>query len=145
MLKTSAADSKKIVKSFQLCLNSLSLMKETLYSNSIKVLLLFLLFSGGVQAQHYYLPLNNEFMTRFDSSLYKVGVPFHTSIKPYISDEVEAVTPIDTLEAFKMKDTKFMNSLVGRKLFRQHLVQVKEDDYFLYGDFDIEFNGGQSM
>src|SRR5688572_8351795 len=146
MLKTSEAVSKKITKSDQLCLNTLCLMKESWFSITIKLILLFfLLISVSAQAQHYYIPLNNEFMSRYDSSLYKVGVPFHTSIKPYISDEVEAVTPIDTLEAFKMKDSKFMNSLVGRKLFRQHLVQIREDDYFLYGDINFEFNGGQSM
>src|SRR6187549_327639 len=101
---------------------------------SASLMLLFLGFTA--QAQHYYLPLNNEYMTRYDSSLYRVGSLIHTSVKPFISNEVEEVTPIDTLEALKMKDTKFMNSLVGRKLFRQHLVQVRDDDYFLWGDIN---------
>ncbi|MBL0341525.1 MAG: hypothetical protein IPP71_11630 [Bacteroidetes bacterium] len=96
-------------------------------------------------AQHYYLPLNQDLNVRFDSSLYKVGVDFHTSVKPYISNEVAMVAPIDSFAAFQMKDTKFMKSLVGRKIFNQHLVQVRDDDYFLYGDIIMEFSAGRSM
>ncbi len=107
---------------------------------------LFLLTNvKSAKAQHYYLPLNQDVMARYDSSLYKVGVDLHTSIKPYISDEVAAVTSVDTLAAYEIKDSKFNNSLVGRKLLKQHLVQVREDDYFLYGDIIMEFNAGRSM
>jgi len=119
--------------------------KHTSLLSFILVLSIILICSGMATAQHYYLPLNNEYMSRFDSSLYRVGSTFHTSVKPYISDEVIAVTPIDSLEAFKMKDKKFYNTLVGRKIFKEHLVQVREDDFYLYGDIDFEFNGGKSM
>ncbi len=109
------------------------------------ILFLCIVFSEQVVSQHYYLPLNNEYHSRYDSSLYKVGVPFHTSVKPYISNDVAAVVALDTLEMFKLNDSKFYNTLVGRKLFKEHLVQVREDDYFLYGDINFEFNGGASL
>src|SRR5262245_5387748 len=83
-----------------------------------------LLAAGRINAQHFYLPLNNEYMNRYDSSLYRVGSTVHTSVKPYISNEVAEVTSLDSLEAFKIKDKKFNNSLVGRKLFKEHLVRV---------------------
>ncbi len=121
-------------------------MKKQKY---VKVLMLvtvfFILGILSVNAQHYYIPLNNEYMSRYDSSLYKVGVNFHTSVKPYISDEIMAVTPVDSLDAFKLNDTKFNKTRVGRKLRNEHLVQVREDDYFIYGDINFEFNGGKSM
>ncbi len=121
-------------------------MLKSAYCNSRTVLIIMmLLLAGKGQAQHYYFPLNNEYMTRYDSSLYRVGSTVHTSVKPFISNEVEAVTSIDTIDAFKIKDKKFNNSLVGRKLFRDHLVQVPAEDFFLYGDFNFEFSGGKSM
>jgi len=119
--------------------------KQSLSKFLVPVIAMMLFCSVTIQAQHYYLPLNNEYMTRYDSSLYKVGALIHTSVKPYISDEVEALTPVDSLAAFEMKDSKFNRSRVGRKLFKEHLVQVREDDYFLYGDINFEFDGGKSM
>ncbi len=84
-------------------------------------------------------------MSRYDSSLYRVSSTVHTSVKPYISNEVIEQTPLDTLESYKTPETKFYNSWVGRKLFREHLLQVTEDDFFLYGDINYEFNFGKSM
>lgn len=97
-----------------------------------------------VYAQHYYLPLNNEYNSRYDSSLYKVGVPFHTSVKPYISNEVAQAAVIDSLDAYQLKDRPFYKRWLGRKIFNEHLIQVREDDYFLYGDINFELNVGQS-
>ncbi len=114
----------------------------------IQFLIVYFIISFGITsdliAQHFYLPLNNEIMSRYDSSLYRVGSQFHTSIKPYISNEIEAETPIDSLPAYTIKDNKFNNTRVGRKLFKEHLIQVREDDYYLFGDINFEFDGGQS-
>lgn len=109
------------------------------------VILGVLFFKNDVSAQHYYLNLNNDVNARYDSSLYKVGSLFHTSIKPYFSDEIMLVRPVDSITPYMMKPTKFQKTWVGRKLFNEHLLEVREDDYFLYGDIIMEFNGGRSM
>jgi hypothetical protein len=97
------------------------------------------------EAQHYYLPLSNEVNLRYDAGLHRVGEEFHTSIKPYISDEVRKTQPLDSFPSWQMPDKKFYRTQVGRKLFSEHLLRVDHEDYFLYADPNIEFNGGQSM
>jgi hypothetical protein len=111
----------------------------------IYLIALLILFSYSAFSQHYYFPLNNEYNSRYDSSLNKVGTPFHTSIKPYISNEVASETGIDSFPQFNMPDKKFYKKWVGRKIFTEHLLQIKKDDFFLYGDIDFELNGGRSF
>ncbi|MBK7388698.1 MAG: hypothetical protein IPI23_06380 [Bacteroidetes bacterium] len=96
-------------------------------------------------SQHYYFPLNRDVNNRFDPYLYQPGNGFHTSIKPYISNEVHKLVSADTTFGFGMKETKFSKTLVGRKLFNEHLFSISQDDFMLYGDLNIEFRGGRSM
>jgi hypothetical protein len=113
----------------------------------IKAGCLCLLLLSGLQpvlAQHYYMPLNSDLYNRYDSLINKVGVPVHTSVKPYISNEIEPYGAIDTIESFRLKDNKFRSTWTGRKIFKEHLLEVKEDDFFLYGDINFELNGGVS-
>jgi hypothetical protein len=44
-----------------------------------------------------------------------------------------------------VKDTKFNNSLVGRKLFKEHLFTVSDTDYVLFLSPVFEFLGGQDQ
>lgn len=110
----------------------------------LKLIILSLLSMPGM-AQHYYLPLNHEYMSRQDSLLQKVGVPFHTSVKPYNTTEMKQAVVVDSISRYRLRDNRFRRTLVGRKIFNEHLLQVREEDYFLYGDINFEFNGGQSM
>jgi hypothetical protein len=111
--------------------------------NKAGIILLFFVFSSiYAGAQHFYLPLNNEVNSRYDSILYMPGQNFHTAIKPYISNEVAPLISIDSIPAYVVKEKK---TWVGRKLFNEHLVEIKEDDFFIYGDPYLELSGGRSM
>lgn len=96
-------------------------------------------------AQHFYLPLNNDVNGRFEPLLYAPGNGFHSSIKPYVSNEIAPFVDVDTSFGFSMKATKFGSSWAGRKIFNEHLVTIKEDDFMLYGDLHLELRGGRSM
>ena len=105
--------------------------------------LLFLFFTAGVAvAQVSYLPLNREIMARYEPFLDSVGSTMHTSLKPYLSNEVAANAPYDSLNLHVLKNTKFNRSLAGRKLFQEHLLEVKKNDFHLYADFIFNFSFG---
>lgn len=105
--------------------------------------LLFLFFVANVTvAQISYIPLNRDIMARYEPFLDSVGRTMHTSLKPYLSNEVAANSPYDSLNMHVLKSTKFNRSLVGRKLFQEHLLEVKKDDFHLYADFIFNFSYG---
>ncbi|HEX5001967.1 MAG TPA: hypothetical protein VFW78_05695 [Bacteroidia bacterium] len=96
-------------------------------------------------AQHYYIPLNRDLYDRYDPWLYKVGSGFHSAIKPYVSEEIAAAAPIDSIDNPARPDTAFNKKWIGRKLRSEHLLEVHEDDFFLYGDINFELSGGKAM
>ena len=102
------------------------------------------LFIGKGHSQHYFLPLSHDLNTRYDSTLNRLGSGFHTSSKPYAIREVIAAGGSDTFPQFGKGPFAKSNSRLSRKLFREHLFEVKSDDYFLALDPIMEFAGGIS-
>ncbi len=103
--------------------------------------ILFFVANAAV-AQVSYIPLNRDIMARYEPFLDSVGSTMHTSLKPFLSNEVAANSPYDSLNTHFLKNTKFNRSLVGRKLFQEHLLEVKKDDFHLYADFIFNFSYG---
>jgi hypothetical protein len=97
------------------------------------------------QSQHYYIPMNRDIYDRYDPSLYRVGHQFHTAVKPYMSNEIAVSAPLDSIDHPERPDTAFAKKWIGRKLRSEHLLEVREDDFFLYGDLHFEFSGGKAM
>ena len=96
-------------------------------------------------AQHYYIPLNKDIYDRYDPFLYRVGSSFHTAVKPYHSTDIMAVTAMDSIDHPERPDTVFNSKWIGRKLRSEHLLEVHEDDFFLYGDLHFELSGGKAQ
>lgn len=98
---------------------------------------MFWIFS--TQAQHYYLPLSHELNARYDSTLNQLGSTFHTSIKPYSINEIRQAGANDTFPSFGLGPFPNSQSVLSRKIFREHLLQVKGDDYQITIDpiFDL--------
>ncbi|MEO8148575.1 MAG: hypothetical protein ABI723_13095 [Bacteroidia bacterium] len=105
-------------------------------------LILFFIINKSF-AQQSYIPLVKDFNARYEPYLDKVGSDMHTSVKPYLSNEVRANAPYDSLNTHFLKDKKFNQTWWGRKIFQEHLLQVKKDDYFLFADFVFDFSYGQ--
>jgi hypothetical protein len=89
-----------------------------------------LLFAGfqNVFAQEYLFPLNRDVYGRVEQYIHNDSLHFYSSLKPLGYDYVRAFAPVDSIFAPIGKNGKFYNTLVGRKLFKEHLIQVDEDD-----------------
>ncbi len=109
------------------------------------LLLLFLCSMQHVQAQHFFLPLSNETMQKYDPWLNKVSSTTHTSVKPFLAKDLYRDTPYDSLANYTLKDTRFNKRWIGRKLFSEHFLQVKEDDVTLHVDPAFEFSAGRDL
>lgn len=64
----------------------------------------------------------------------------HTAVKPYTYKEVQEVYDMD---AFVKGVEKNKKTWVGRKLWNEHLFQVKEDDFWFNGDFTVGLSLGK--
>lgn len=110
--------------------------------------ILFLLFTISfttASAQHFFLPLSNETMLKFDPWLNRVGATTHTSVKPYLAKDLYRDTPYDSLTTYVLPDKKFYKTWVGRKLFSEHFLRVKDDDVIIHLDPAFELSGGKDL
>lgn len=106
---------------------------------------ILIVFFSSVQAQDYYLPLNREWNLRYEPYLQLKQSNVHTSIKPLRHDEIIGVANIDSLDAPQIKETRFTRTLVGRKIFKEHLVQIRDSDFVVHADFVFEGRLGNEM
>lgn len=93
-----------------------------------------LTFSLAV-SQPYITPLSNDFEGRVDPFLNRIGSEAHTSVKPFLIADVLDEVNIDSLDHTLNRTESVHTTLVGRKLFREHLLEVKTNDYRLNFDF----------
>ncbi|MBL7923830.1 MAG: hypothetical protein JNL88_06500, partial [Bacteroidia bacterium] len=128
----------------------------------IRILLSVILTGATLfaSAQSAFIPLSNTVEQPFYHDLNRVGNNLHTSFKPFLrSDVVDAMVPppedsaalaaidygrrYDSLISIPLRqEKKFNRTLVGRKIFSEHLLQVEEKDFRLYLDPVFEFTGG---
>lgn len=102
----------------------------------------------SLNAQTYdvgFAPISEDINYLLQPALNKVGCEMHTGIQPYLWRQVAECANPDSLLARKTKDNKFSKTLFGRKLFTEHLLQVRKEDYFLYLDPLFEFAGGKDQ
>ncbi len=106
----------------------------------------FFFLTNTSKAQEYFLPLSNEMNLKYEPFLQRVTLEnVHTSVKPWLSKDLMANTPFDSLSNPVLKDKKFNKTLIGRKLFKEHLIQVNDDDVVLHLDHVFEYSGGREQ
>ncbi|HNR19719.1 MAG TPA: hypothetical protein PKN75_00030 [Bacteroidia bacterium] len=104
---------------------------------------LFLLLSGLVCSQDYFLPLNREWNLRYEPWLNSVESKAHTSFRPYRTVEIKTIAPFDSLNQNNyLKDGKFHRTLIGRKLLKENLFVIKEDGVTIRFNPLFELSGG---
>jgi hypothetical protein len=103
-------------------------MKKTLGS-----LILLLLFVKVGTAQSLYQPYNYQFYQKFNADLYSTKTRIHTSLKPFIIDSL-LERRYDSLMNFGV-DTSGHHTWAHRKLFNEHLFDVKTNDYTFFADY----------
>ncbi|MCX6232211.1 MAG: hypothetical protein NTZ33_11775 [Bacteroidetes bacterium] len=121
---------------------------------SKKICLLYLLLSGLViQAQQLNYPLANPFLYQIDKAIYSPENIFHTSVKPYLTADIDKIISTDSVQqSFILKHDfgkKFPNT-VWNKIFNEHLFTIDKDGFKATIDpvFNFEFgkevNGNKS-
>lgn len=114
-----------------------------------RIFLAVVFFPGvSLKAQTYKLgfaPLSEDVNYLLQPAMNKVGSEAHTGMQPYLWKSVAKCGSVDSLLDRPVKDSKFARSLVGRKLYKEHLLQVAQEDYFLYLDPVFEFSGGKDQ
>jgi len=93
-----------------------------------------LLIKINTQAQSVYLPYAYQFYQKLDSGMYSNQSRFHSSMKPFLVDDPLISNQYQSLMNAGV-DSVGKRSWVHRKLFNEHLVDVKNKDFTAYVDY----------
>jgi hypothetical protein len=94
------------------------------------------------KSQAVYLPYSYQLDQKFNSTIYSVNNSFHTSLKPFLIDSV--ISPTYNTIMQRSIDTS-RKRWIPRKIFNEHLFDVKAKDYTFYGDYFTDFQFGRSI
>ena len=94
-------------------------------------LFLLMKFSFG---QEFLFPLNRDVYNRVEPFIQNDSLHFFSSLKPFDYEYLKKFAPVDSVFAPIGKEKKFYRTLIGRKIFREHLLVIKEDDIHLSVD-----------
>ncbi|RVT99951.1 gliding motility protein RemB [Mucilaginibacter limnophilus] len=101
-----------------------------------------LLITGVAYSQTTQLPYQYQFYQKFNADVFSVNNKAHTALKPFFIDS--ALTPrYDSI----MSSAKYPNlkSWFLRKVFNEHVFDVKTDDFTFYGDFMVDLSIGRDI
>jgi len=109
----------------------------------LTLIVCIILFSARMgKAQAVLLPYSYQLDQKFNSSIYSVNNSFHTSLKPFLIDST--LTP--TYNAIMQRGVdSSRKSWVSRKIFNEHLFDVKTKEYTFYGDYLPDLEVGQDI
>ena len=88
------------------------------------------------------IPLSNHNYSKFDPSLNRVGLNNHTAQKPYVYSEVNKYYNFGQKNKAALMDKK---SWFGRKLWNEHMVSLKGEDYWLTLDPGLDLQVGKDF
>lgn len=117
---------------------------------NIGAILLAFFFSPSVSAQEVSATPNQlirhdyQFYQKLNHAVYDSKSKFHSSIRSFYADEANLKSAYDSL----MNDGNengVQRSWVHRKLFKEHLIQVSNDEYSIYADFLPDFQIGKDF
>jgi len=103
------------------------------------ITLLLCLLQLPLIAQYQYQRLNNMRELRIAAPLYDIDADYHTSIKPYDRWQIDSLALARQWQEELHYDK---SSWFGRKLFNQHLLDVKGEDFHITVDPLVNFRGG---
>ena len=88
------------------------------------------------------IPLSNHNYNKFDPSLNRVGLNNHTSQKPYVYAEVDKYYDFEEKNQSLLMNKK---SWFGRKLWNEHMISLKGEDYWLTLDPGVDLQVGKDI
>jgi len=98
-------------------------------------------FAHRGAAQATYQPYSYHFYQKLNSTLYHTDTRMHTAVKPMIMGDA-LKSRYDSLMQLGVQER---SSWGGRKLYNEHLIEVKDDDYTFYADFLPDFQIGRDF
>ncbi|MES2445776.1 MAG: gliding motility protein RemB [Bacteroidota bacterium] len=115
-----------------------------------KLSLLFLLVfaviysKAQVTTPNQIIPQDFQFYQKLNKSVYSQDQKFHSSIRGFYADDTRLQVQYDSLMNVGV-DSLNKRSWVHRKLFKEHLLEFRADDYFVYADFIPDFSIGREF
>jgi hypothetical protein len=109
--------------------------------------ILFLLFIvasiNELRAQAVYQPYSYQFYQKLGGEIYNLNTRSHTSLKPFFIDDSLLRDKSDLLLSVGVDSNR--HSWVARKLFNEHLLDIKKEDFTVYADFLPDFQIGRDF
>lgn len=102
----------------------------------------FISFSAFSQSRTYLYDYHHY--QKINSSVYSLDTSLHTSIRPVLLNDSLQYKLLDSLSYLNI-DTTQKRSLLYRKLFTEHLIQIEKPDYNVYIDFLPDFQIGRDQ
>jgi len=90
------------------------------------------------------IPYDYQFYQKLSPAVYDQNSKFHSSIKGFYSDDDALKFRYDSLMNYGT-DSLNKRSWVHRKLFQEHLLEFKSEDYNIYADFLPDFQIGRDV
>jgi hypothetical protein len=116
------------------------------YLLPLKSLVLIVVFTfcltGIGRAQAVYLPYSYQLDQKFNADIYSTSNAYHTALKPYLIDSTLAPR-WDKLMKLGVDSNR--KSWVSRKLFNEHLFDVKTKEYTFFGDYLTDLQVGRDI
>jgi hypothetical protein len=107
------------------------------------LLILIISFSAGIsKAQSVYVPYSYQLDQKFNSSIYSINSSFHTSLKPFLIDSTIS-RAYNAIMNRGVDSTR--KSWIVRKIFNEHLFDVKTSEYTFYGDYLPDLQIGRDL
>ena len=115
-------------------------------NNRIKYSLLFsVIYLSTLGAQSQLLPLDHQLENKLGQSIYSIQNPKHTSIHPFELRDIAPGKDIDSLIGGSKIVLSTNASWIERKIFYEHLFDIQNDDYRLYGDINVDLQVGRDV
>ncbi|MCX2494142.1 gliding motility protein RemB [Pedobacter sp. PF22-3] len=106
--------------------------------------LLFLIVSFyDLKAQAVYQPYSFQFYQKLSGEVYNPNNRIHSSLKPFFIDDSLLRDKSNLLLSVGLDSTR--HSWVSRKLFNEHLLDIKKEDFTVYADFLPDFQIGRDF
>src|SRR5690606_6530028 len=92
-------------------------------------------------AQSTYQPYSYQFYQKLNNVLYHTDNRLHTALKPMVIDST-LQSRYDSLMGIGVRERQ---SWWGRKLYNEHLIDIRNDEYTFYADFLPDFQIGRDF
>jgi hypothetical protein len=120
-------------------------MQKLYFLGTRKIFIVLIVILASVQltkAQGVYIPYSYQYDQKFNSVVYSPNSSLHTALKPFILDS--ALTPrYNELNNIGVDSSH--KSWVYRKIFNEHLFDVKTKEYTFYADYLTDLGAGRDF